>query len=56
MNYLGILQLTQTLTEALMKLLEASVQIITISAIVLSTITLGIIIWLCIYQPMQPKR
>ena len=56
MNYLDIPQPTQTLTEALMKLLEVSVQIITISAIVLSTITLGIIIWLCIYQPRQLKR
>lgn len=56
MNYLGILQPTQTLTEALMKLLEASVQIIPISAIVLLTITLGIIIWLCFYQPRQPSR
>ena len=56
MNYLGIPEPTQTLTEAQMKLLEVSVQIITIIAIVLSTITLGIIIWLCLYQPRQPSR
>ena len=56
MNYLGIPQPTQTLTEALTKLLEGAVQIIILSSIVLLVTALGVIIWLCRYELRQLKR